>query len=226
MEKVHPIFSFKIGSFPVEIGIEIIVQWVIILILGILAYVLTKNLKRVPDKKQTILETLYDFVKDLIVQNMGNEYLSFIPYIGTLILFLVFMNLTGLIGIKPPTQSISVTSALALISFLVIQATAIKKNGFGHYLIGYAHPYAAMLPLNILERFILPVTLSLRLFGNMVAAVILIDLVYAALSSVGWLAQIGIPVALHGYFDLFDGLLQAYVFSLLTMINLKLIADH
>lgn len=226
MEKVHPIFSFKIGSFPVEIGIEIIVQWVIILILGILAYVLTKNLKRVPDKKQTILETLYDFIKDLIVQNMGNEYLSFIPYIGTLILFLVFMNLTGLIGIKPPTQSISVTSALALISFLVIQATAIKKNGFGHYLIGYAHPYAAMLPLNILERFILPVTLSLRLFGNMVAAVILIDLVYAALSSVGWLAQIGIPVALHGYFDLFDGLLQAYVFSLLTMINLKLIADH
>lgn len=226
MEKVHPIFSFKIGSFPVEIGIEVIVQWVIILILGILAYVLTKNLKRVPDKKQTILETLYDFIKDLIVQNMGNEYLSFIPYIGTLILFLVFMNLTGLIGIKPPTQSISVTSALALISFLVIQATAIKKNGFGHYLIGYAHPYAAMLPLNILERFILPVTLSLRLFGNMVAAVILIDLVYAALSSVGWLAQIGIPVALHGYFDLFDGLLQAYVFSLLTMINLKLIADH
>ena len=226
MEKVNPIFSFKIGSFPIEIGIEIIVQWVIILILGILAYVLTKNLKKVPDKKQTVLETLYDFVKDLIVQNMGSEYLSFIPYIGTLILFLVFMNLTGLIGIKPPTQSISVTSALALISFLVIQATAIKKNGLGHYFIGYAHPYAAMLPLNILERFILPVTLSLRLFGNMVAAVILIDLVYAALSSVGWLAQIGIPVALHGYFDLFDGLLQAYVFSLLTMINLKLIADH
>lgn len=226
MEKVHPIFSFKIGNFPVDIGIEIIVQWVIILILGILAYVLTKNLKRIPDKKQTVLETIYAAIKDLIVQNMGDEYISFIPYFGTLILFLLLMNLTGLIGISPPTSNISVTSALALISFIVVQVNAIKKNRFGHYLLGYSHPYLAMLPLNIIERVILPVTLSLRLYGNMIAGVILIELVYKALAHIAVFSQIGIPVFIHGYFDLFDGILQAYVFTLLTMINIKLIADH
>lgn len=226
MEKVNPIFSFKIGNFPIEIGIEIIVQWVIILILGVAAYVLTKNLKRVPNKKQTVIEALYVFIKELIAQNMGSEYISFIPYLGTLIIYLVFMNLTGLIGIKPPTNNISVTSALALISFFVIQVNAIKKNGIGHYFTGFGSPYLAMLPLNIVERFILPITLSLRLFGNMVAAVILIDLVYHALSNVALISQIGIPIIIHGYFDLFDGILQAYVFTLLTMINIKLIAEH
>jgi F-type H+-transporting ATPase subunit a len=226
VEKVNPIFSFKIGNFPIEIGIEIIVQWVIVFILGVTAYFLTKNLKRVPNKKQTVLETLYVFIKELIVQNMGNEYLSFMPYLGTLIIYLVFMNLTGLIGIKPPTNNINVTSALALISFFVIQVNAIKKSGFGHYFTGFGSPYLAMLPLNIVERFILPITLSLRLYGNMVAAVILIDLVYNALSNFALISQIGIPVIIHGYFDLFDGILQAYVFTLLTMINIKLIAEH
>lgn len=223
---MHPIFSFKIGSFPVDIEIEVIIQWVIILVLSILAYFLTRNLKRIPNKKQTVLEAIYGFIKNLIVQNMGDEYLSFIPYFGTLIIFLVFMNLTGLLGFSPPTNSISVTSALALISFLIIQANAIKKNGLGHYFLGYGHPYVAMLPLNIMERFILPVTLSLRLYGNMIAGVILIELVYKALAHLAVFSQIGIPVIIHGYFDLFDGILQAYVFTLLTMINMKLIADH
>lgn len=226
MEKVDPIFSFDIGRFTLDIGMEIIVQWVIILILGIGAFLLTKNLKRVPSKKQTVLEAMYLFVKNLVIQNLGEGYLSFIPYIGTLILFLVFMNLTGLVGIKPPTHNISVTSALALISFFVIQINGIRRNGFRHYLIGYTDPHLLMLPLNIVERFILPVTLSLRLFGNMVAAVILIDLIYNALSHFVVISQIGIPIIFHGYFDLFDGILQAYVFTLLTMINIKLISEH
>ena len=136
--------------------------------------------------------------------------------------YLIFLNFMGLIGIKPPTQDLSVTVGLAITTFVTIHYTAIKRNGFGKYLIGYAHPFAFMTPINVMERVMLPVSLALRLFGNMLAATILVDLVYEALGHFA----IGIPIIVHGYFDLFDGTIQMLVFSMLTMIQIKLTAEH
>lgn len=226
MEKFEPIFSFKIGSIPVDIGRDIIVQWVIILVLGVISYLLTKNLKRIPGKKQTALEILYEKVSGLVIENMGESYRNFIPYVGSLMIYLIALNFTGLVGVKPPTQNLSVTIALAATSFFVIHATAIKRNGFGHYLKGYGEPFIPMLPLNIMERVVLPVSLSLRLFGNMLAATMLIDLVYKALGHFGVIFQIGLPIIVHGYFDIFDGAIQMIVFTMLTIINIKLITEH
>lgn len=226
MEKFEPIFSFKIGSIPVDIGRDIIVQWVIILVLGGVSYLLTRNFKNIPGKKQTALEMLYKTVADLVVGNMGESYRNFIPYVGSLMVYLIALNFTGLVGVKPPTQNLSVTAALAATSFFVIHATAIKRNGFGHYLKGYTEPFVPMLPLNIMERVVLPISLSLRLFGNMLAATLLIDLIYEALGHFGTLFQIGLPIIVHGYFDIFDGAIQMIVFTMLTIINIKLITEH
>lgn len=226
MEPDVILYSFNLFGFPVLITRDIVVQWVVILVLGVVAYLLTRNLKRVPGKTQIALEYMYNTVKNLVQENMGESYFSYIPYIGSLIAYLLVLNLIGLVGVKPPTQNLNVTIALALGTFIVIQYTAIKRNGPLGYLKGYGEPYLAMLPLNVMERIILPVSLSLRLFGNMLAATILLELLYEALGSIGPIAQLGLPIIAHGYFDVFDGTIQMLVFTMLTMINIKLTAEH
>jgi F-type H+-transporting ATPase subunit a len=226
LEPVIPIFSFKIGSFSIIVGKAIIVQWGVILILGIVAFLLTRKLRRKPNKKQVVLETLYTTVEKLVKDNMGESYISYIPYIGTLIIYLLVMNLTGLVGIQPPTQNLSVTSGLAISSFVVLNATALKRNGPFKYVKAFTQPNFLMLPINIMERIILPLSLSLRLFGNMLAATMLIEMVYKALEHITFIAGIGLPIIVHGYFDLFDGTIQMLVFTMLTMINIKVTAEH
>lgn len=226
LESVKPIFSPEIFGITIDITSSILIQWCVILILGIGAFLLTRNLKLKPNKKQSALEKLYQGIRDLQVGIMGEEYESFLPYIGTLMIYLLVLNLTGLLGVVPPTADLSVTVSLAFTSFLVVNLNAIKKHGIAAYGRGFMHPYAFMLPINIMERFVLLISLSLRLFGNMMAAVVLVELVYHALGSIGMFAQFGSPIIVHAYFDLFDGALQMIVFSMLTMINIKVIAEH
>lgn len=222
VEQSPIIYSHNFGFFTLDITTSVIVQWVIIAILGIGSFLLTRNLKEKPDKKQAALEKIYITVESVVTNTMGESYLRFIPYIGSLMVYLIFLNFMGLIGIKPPTQDLSVTVGLAITTFITIHYTAIKRNGFGKYLKGYVHPFAFMVPINVMERVMLPVSLALRLFGNMLAATILVDLVYEALGHFA----IGIPIIVHGYFDLFDGTIQMLVFSMLTMIQIKLTAEH
>lgn len=210
-----------------KISETIVVQWCIILILGIASYLLTRNLKRIPNKKQVVLEALYSYAKGLVDNNMGESFTSYLPYVGTLVVYLMAMNLTGLIGIEPPTRDISVTAALGLTSFFIVNLTAMKRKGVWGYTKALGKPYILMLPLNILERVTLPISLALRLYGNMYAATLLIGLVYDALNSFALgIAQIGLPIIVHGYFDLFDGTIQMMVFTMLTIINIKITAEH
>lgn len=226
MEEVAPLYTFYIGGYPVLITLEIVTQWGIILFLAVLGMFMTKKIDPLPDKRQNISEVFVETVSKLVEENMGEEYLGFVPFIGTVIIYVLIMNLTGLIGIKPPTQNISITLSLGIITFFIVQATAIKKVGIFHYFLGYGKPFAAMLPLNIVERFMLPVSLSLRLFGNITAGTVIVELVYQALNSIGFVAALGLPIALHLYFDIFDGAIQVAIFTMLTMINIKLISEH
>lgn len=221
-----PIWSPEVFGYTIDITASVVIQWVVILILCIAAYALTKNLKLKPTKTQAAVESIYERLRSFIVGTMGEEYESFIPYIGTLMIYLLALNWIGVIGFRPPTSDISVTGSFALLTFLVVNINAVRKNGLLGYGKGLIHPFAVMLPLNLLERVLLPVTLALRLFGNMFAAVVLVDLVYEGLGSIAVVAKIGLPIALHGYFDLFDGVLQMIVFSMLTMINIKTIAEE
>ncbi|MPQ42535.1 F0F1 ATP synthase subunit A [Clostridium tarantellae] len=217
-------FSFKIGN--ILIDSDIVFQWIIILVLAIGAYLLTRNLKGKLTKKEVVLEMLYDTVAGLVRGNIGESYMSYVPFIGSLMIYLLILNLVGLLGIMPPTKDLNVAIGLACISIVVIHFTAIKRNGVGGYLHGYTQPFVLMLPLNIMERIVFPVSLSLRLFGNMLAATLIIELLYDALNHVAWFAQLGIPIFAHAYFDVFDGTIQMIVFTMLTMVNIKMTAEH
>ena len=227
MELTHPIFSFNIGKMVIDIKPEAIIQLVLVLLIGILAWWATKDLKRRPTgKKQVVVEYIYTTIQNVVNANMGEQYGDMIPFIGTLAVFIVTMNLLGLVGITPVTNNFSVTLALGLISFVVIQGYTMKKIGIGHYFLGYGQPMLMMLPINVIERVMLPVSLSLRLFGNILAASFLVELVYESLDKIAWIAQIGLPVPLHAYFDIFDGCIQMVIFVMLTMINIKITVEH
>ena len=227
MELTHPIFSFNIGKLVIDIKPEAIIQLVIVLLIGILAWWATKDLKRRPTgKKQVVVEYIYTTIQNVVNANMGEQYGDMIPFIGTLAVFIVTMNLLGLVGITPVTNNFSVTLALGLISFVVIQGYTMKKIGIWHYFLGYGQPMLMMLPINVIERVMLPVSLSLRLFGNILAASFLVELVYESLDKIAWIAQIGLPVPLHAYFDIFDGCIQMVIFVMLTMINIKITVEH
>lgn len=220
--------GIKLALFGHEYALSpnIVIQWVIMLILTVLSIYLTRRLQKVPGKRQSVAELLVESTSNFVKSTMGEEYVGFMPYVGSLVAFLLLMNLTGLVGIEPPTMDYSVALGMALITFLVIQGFTIKKLGVLHYFLGYAKPIAFLLPMNLLERVLLPVSLSLRLFGNMTAAAAIMKIIYDMLAGISWFAQLGIPVPLHFYFDVFDGGVQMVVFTMLTMINIKVIAEH
>lgn len=236
MLETNTLFVISVFGYECPITEMLIIQWVIMLIGLIISIRLTKNLKRIPDKRQSALEIFVEGVNKIVKDNMGDEYKKFFgPYIGSLILFLASMNLMGLFGFKPPTQNYSVALGMALTTFVMIQATAIKKVGLGHYFAAYGKPIIALTPINIIERVTLPVSLSIRLFGNMFAATITMELAYEALGNIpifhgitqiAWIGQLLLPIPMHAYFDLFDGTVQMLIFAMLTMVNIKVIADH
>ncbi|GIM29674.1 ATP synthase subunit a [Clostridium polyendosporum] len=221
---MEPIYSLPLGKLGIfHVTMSIVIQWCVMLALILVALSLTSNLKKVPSRKQTVAELLYTSLKNFVEGNMGSNYLSYISFIGTIAIYILTMNLVPLLGFQAPTQDFNVPLGLALMVFVVVQGNAIVKSGVGGYLHAYATP---MLPLTIMERIMVPVSMTLRLFGNIVAGSVIIDLVYEGLRHYSWFATLGIPVPLHGFFDIFDGTLQALIFTMLTMINIRVMAEH
>ena len=140
----------------------------------------------------------------------------------------------GVFAIKPPTSNFSTTLGLAIISFVVVNGYSIKTNGFAHYLRAFAHPMVLMLPLNIMERVVYLFTLTLRLFGNILVGTLIIELIYSSLAGIGtalmgnfgYIFDLGVPIPLHFYFDLFDGAIQTFIFMMLTMVNIKTVNEE
>jgi F-type H+-transporting ATPase subunit a len=216
-------FQFNLFSHTIAVSQSIVTQWVVMAVIVILALLLTRNLGRIPSKKQSVLEMVVTMINNFVGSTMGNEYKRFfIPYIGTMAVFFTFLNLSGLIGVEPSTADINVTAAFALMTFFIVNGNAIMKHGLGGYLHGYIKPFAPMLPLNVIEKFTIPFSLCLRLFCNMTVGAIVIGLVYEAMGHFAFI----VPIAVHGFFDVFDGLIQVFVFMLLTMVYTKIAATE
>ncbi len=197
---------------------------VILIIFGIVAHRTIK--KADPTKAPTgflnILELLVETVDGLVLSNMGKTLApKFKNYIGVLFTLIIVCNLSGLFGLRPPTADYGVTLPLALITFVMIQYQGFKWQKMGK-IKGLFEPIFLFLPVNIISEFATPVSLSLRLFANILSGTMMMTLIYGLLPNfilIGW------PAALHGYLDVFAGALQAYVFAMLTMVFVANAAD-
>lgn len=209
----------------------VINTWIIMAIMIIGSLFLVRNFRKVPKGAQNFAEALVDTVYKLTEQGMGKGKQGFAPYIGTLLIYLVFANLWGLTGFRAPTADVNTTFALAIITFIMIHFFGLKSKGMG-YIKGLAEPIPFMLPLNIISELATPISLAFRLFGNIVGGLIIMNLLYGALvslsSAVGLsipFFQAGIPLVLHAYFDVFSGVLQSFIFVMLTMVFVSMAMD-
>lgn len=215
------IWVLSFGDTQIPITQTVTTTWFIMAVLIGVSILLTRNLSLVPGKKQMVAEILVDTIYNLTETTMGKRFKNFAPYIGTLILFIGVANISGLLGLRPPTADLNTTMALALMTFILIHFMGFKSKGIGGYLKGFMEPMPFLLPLNIMGELATPISLSFRLFGNIVGGLIIMTLVYDALGNFAVL----VPAVLHAYFDLFAGLLQSFIFAMLTMVFVSLASD-
>lgn len=213
---IHEVFGFDIGGFHVGIDEGTVVSWVIMAVVVILSIILTRNLKVTGalSKRQLLLETVYEKATGFFRDIVGEKGERYIPWLMSTALFIGLSNMIGIFGMKPPTKSMQVTLAMALTSIVLVEYAAYKDKGVKGRLKAFTKPLAIVTPINLLEIIIKPLSLCMRLFGNIIGAFIIMELIKAVVPVV-------VPVALSLYFDIFDGLLQAYIFVFLTALYIK-----
>lgn len=231
-------------SLPIFGGIDItetiVIGWGIIVAVLLLCLWLTKDLKKVPEKKRQILaEMLVDFVNKTVKETMGEKFMHFAPYIATLLIYAVIGALVSIIGLRSMTADFNVTLTWALMTFFLITFYKFKTNGFIGYFKSFGKPMALLTPINIISEVATPLSMAFRMFGNVSGGMVITGLLYAALGALSKavhlsftlgpfginLTQLFIPAVLSVYFDLFSGCIQAYIFATLTMVYVSSAAD-
>lgn len=210
---------WNLGDFEIVISETIIVQWIVMVILGVVFFILGRNLKvRTTSKRQMAAEWIVCFLRNMVRDTMGVKYNKYTAYIGGLFCFSVLSSLMGLFGLRSPTSDLSVIAAWGLATFVLTQRNKFKTGGVKGFFKGFIEPVPFMLPFNIIGEFANPLSQTLRHFANILAGSVIGGLVYFALGQVAnGLASIGIPAILSLYFDLFSAFVQAYIFCTLTM---------
>jgi len=201
--------AFTIG--PLEVTNTVITTWGLMAILGVFFWLVTQRMSQTPGKLQTVLESIVIFIEDAVNEVAPVQAKLLIPFIGSLWIFLIIANLSGLIpGIHSPTRDLSATAALAIIVFLSAHWYGIRTQGMKTYLHHYLRPSPILLPFHIVSEITRTVALAIRLFGNMMSlemAALLILLV------AGFLAPVPI-LLLH----IIEALVQAYIFGMLALV--------
>jgi F-type H+-transporting ATPase subunit a len=190
------------------------------IILSILMFLLGRRIKKADPAKASkgsvlLMEVFVSGVEGLETSTMGGHNLGFAPFIGTLCLYLATANMLGMIGFVSPTADYNVTLGLALFTICMMYGQGFKSLGvMGTIKEALLGDIPFLLPLNIINEISKPLSLSIRLFGNMMSGAIILSLIYQAL---GWFAPLLTPL-LHAYFDVFSGVIQTLIFIMLTMI--------
>lgn len=216
MEELNcqPVFKIPVLG-GISVNESIVVTWIIMAVLVLLSIILVRNLKvENPGKVQLALEASIGWAQDFFEGIIGKENRRYIPYLITVLLYLAVSNVIGLVGFKPPTKDLNVTAALAIMSMILIEYSGIRKNGVKHWLVHFTKPVPFVAPIMVMEVFIRPLSLCMRLFGNMLGGFVVMELVKLVV-------PLFVPIPLSFYFDIFDGLLQAYVFVFLTAVYMN-----
>ena len=210
MSGVPKVSIFGLFSVPESV----VVTWILMAFLTLVFIIITRRLKRIPSKPQAILELAVGSFNDFCKENLGEHWKSFAPWLFTVAVYIACANLAGLAGLDPPTRDLSVTAALGLMSMLLIYGSQFRFLGFKGGLKKFVSPMAVLLPINLMEIFIRPLSLCMRLFGNILASYVVMEMLKALMPAV-------LPVPFSLYFDIFDGLIQTLVFVFLTTLFVR-----
>lgn len=226
---IHGLIKYKFFGHTVWITTSHVCILITLLSLIIFSFVVKhkmKNAKEIPDTFQNVMEMIVGFLDGIVEGGMGKNAKTFRNYIETIFVFILFSNLAGLLGLRPPTADYGTTLALALITFVMIHFNKIKNHTVKELWSDLTSPMPAWLPLwmpiNVISEIAIPISLSLRLFANILSGVIIEALLYGMLSQIAYVW----PAALHIYFDMFSGAIQTYVFVMLTMTYVNQAVDN
>lgn len=213
---VHGIFSYELFGQTFWITtthVAILIVMLLILAFAIAARIVISHAQEYPTGFQNVVEMVVEMLDKMVESSMGVHAKKFRNYIGSIFIFILISNISGLFGLRPPTADYGVTLPLGLITFAMIQYNNVKYNKFGAFT-DLFKPIPVLFPINLIGEIAVPFSLSLRLFGNVLSGTVMMSLIYSLLSKIA----IGWPGFLHIYFDVFSGAIQTYVFCMLTMV--------
>lgn len=202
---------FTIGPFP--ISATLVFTWLVMLVLVSAAWLVTRRLRTVGPLTygQHLLEGVVAFLLDQIEEVTQHDPRPYLPFVGTLFLFIFTSNLLGIVpGFRQPTGSLTTTAALAIAVFLAVPAFAISRVGLARYLRSYLEPTPLMLPFTLIGEVTRTLSLAVRLFGNVMSG----SVIAAILLSI---TPLFFPVVMQA-FGLLIGVLQAYIFAVLAIV--------
>lgn len=198
--------------------------WVImgiLIVLAIIARIKLKSFKVIPTGFQNVIESIIEVFDNFLIGTMGKK----LSYVGSwffaVFLFVLSSSLLSIFGLRAPTADFITTFGLALTSFVLMVALGFRHRK-GDYIKTFFEPNVVFFPMNLIGELAKPISLSFRLFGNVLSGTIILTLYYALTP---YLVQIGIPALLHGFFDVVMGFLQTYIFVILSLMYIKTAAD-
>ncbi len=195
----------------VSISGTVLTTWGLMVVIAMGCLLATRNLELRPSSVQAVIETAVDAIADQVRAILGRDPEPFLPLLGTLFIFLVAANLSGVVpGVRAPTASMETAAALAVVVFFSVHFYGVQARGLARYLMGYLKPNPAMLPLNILAEFTRSFSLAMRLFGNIMSHELVLAIILA-------LAGLLVPIPFMA-FGILVGLVQAYIFSVLAAV--------
>lgn len=213
---IHGVFSYELFGQTLWITTSHVCIAIVLLVLFVFIFLANRAIKKgteVPGGFQNVVEFIVESLDGIVKSTMGKSAPGFRNYIGTIFIFILVSNISGLFGLRPPTADYGTTLALGLMTFTLIHFNKFKHQKVKGVIKGLCDPWPIWAPINIIGDVAVPISLSLRLFANVLSGVVMMALIYGLL---GKLALIW-PAALHVYFDLFSGCIQTYVFCMLTM---------
>lgn len=217
---IHGLFQYSFFGHTVWITTShvcILIVMLIIVGFAVAANIAMRKAAEVPTGFQNVVELMVEKLDGIVDGPMGKNAPRFYNYIGTVFIFILLSNISGLLGLRPPTADYGVTLPLGVLTFVLIHFNQFKYQKLKDIWVDMCSPLPPWLPIwfpiNLISEIAVPVSLSLRLFANVLSGTVMMALVYGLLK---WFAVIW-PAALHVYFDLFSGAIQTYVFCMLTM---------
>jgi len=213
---VSNLWVFDVAGVEVWITETIVNTWgIMLLLIGFAAFVRLKlrAFKEIPTGFQNAVESIIDAFDGFVKNTVGDKFMYLGNWFFMVFAFVLVSNLSGLVGVRPPTADWTTAFALALATFLMIHTLGVA-NRRGRYLKSFFEPSFVLFPLNVIGELAKPISLSFRLFGNALASTIFMTLIYSLLPMV---LRFAVPAALHAYFDLFSGVLQTYIFCVLSL---------